>query len=499
MARGDDVRQFGCTTDALAATGATPQCFLLNVVVLPCLVGGWFVVWVMAHGWAGYTDRVNIGVLTQWVSAGVVESAVVGRARRDRRPNALPTRFMVYFLLALALFSQDSYEDVAENLVSAIPELSQGSMPTAASFLQARRRLGEAAMEAVFRQVTGPVATENTVGAWWRGRRVCAIDGFVLDVPDTKANRGVFGGPTGGRDQTRELGYPQVRVVTLTEAGTRAVLDASFGPYTTGERELAAALAVSMGPGMLVVFDRGFPSVKLWRTFDETQSGIVMRATKTIAHRNIRPLSDGSYLAEMWEDGQVGKGEPVVLRVIEYQVDDGETIRLLTNLLDPGEAPAAEIAALYGQRWESEGSNRQMKTYQQGPEAVLRSGDPALVRQEIWAHLTVNHCLSRLTVLIADQRGIDPDKLSFTKILKEARRTVIRQATDTIMAAIDYATGMAADLRRFLHRTVPNRHADRTLKRSRRRYPTRKPALQRQPITTKTPPKTITLIPILQT
>lgn len=438
----------------------------------------------------------NLGVLTQWVSPELVSRVLAECGRADRVANALPLEFMVYYVLALALFSQDSYEDVMDNLVSGIPVLAQ-DVPNKSSIFAARRRLGAGVMEAVFRAVAGQVAGEAVPGAWWRGHLVCAIDGFVLDMPDSVANRGYFGGPTVLRDGlVGEAGYPQARVVTLIEAGTRAVRDAAIGGYGVGERELAGRLVASSGPGMIVVMDRGFPGWELVGAFERQGTAVLLRGTSQIARQVERVLPDGTYLSTLWQRSKRGRGEPVWVRVIEYRVEGGERIRLLTNLLDPREAPAGELAALYAQRWESEGSNRQLKTYQHGREAVLRSPIPDLVLQEIWAHLTVNHAVSRLTGLIAGERGKDPDGISFTKALKEVRRTVIRQSVNTVAKAVRYALDMADDLRRYTRQVVPGRSALRALKRATRHFDARPRGSRGQPVTTRTPPKTITLTPI---
>lgn len=449
----------------------------------------------MKHPWAGKTDRVNLGVLTQWIPLELVGRAVEGRARPDLVPNALPLTFMVYYALALALFSQDSYEDVMDNLVGAIEELAS-DVPAKSSIHAARKRLGSAVMEELFHLVAGQVAGERTTGAYWRGRLVCAIDGFVLDVPESAENREYFGGPSTRIDgRTRPAGYPQARVVTLVEAGARAVRDAVIGPFATGERDLVKDLVAATDPGMIVIMDRGFPGRELIRQFNEQGTAILMRASTRIARADVQPLADGTYLAALWKDSVRGRGEPVWVRVIEYTVDGGETIRLLTNLLDPHQAPAGEMAALYTERWQSETSNRQLKTYQQGHAFVLRSGSPELVLQEIWAHLTVNHALSRLTGLLADERGNDPDQISFTKILKEARRSVIRQATRTLATAITKALDIADDLRRYTHRPAPGRTTTRTVKRTHRPFPRRPTTPTGQPVTTRKPPPTLTLHP----
>ncbi|WP_084316249.1 IS4 family transposase [Actinospica robiniae] len=476
-----------------------PQCRSFQLVCFSYRSVWWLVGGGVKHPWAGRTDRVNLGVLTRWVAPGLVRQAVQARARPDLVPNALPLEFMVYYALALALFAQDSYEDVMDNLVGAIEELA-GDVPAKSSIHAARKRLGAGVMEELFHLVAGQVAGERTAGARWRGRLVCAIDGFVLDVPESAGNRGFFGGPStrvGGRIESG--GYPQARVVTLVETGTRAVREAAIGPYATGERDLIKGVVAATGPEMIVIMDRGFPGRELIRRFNEQGTAVLMRGSTRIARADVRVLADGSYLAALWEQSVRGRGQPVWVRVIEYTVRGGERVRLLTNLLDPGEAPAAELAALYAERWESEGSNRSLKTYQQGHAFVLRSGSPELVLQEIWAHLTVNHALTRLNGLLADERGRDPDEISFTKVLKEVRRSVIRQAAHTLARAVTKTLDIADDLRRYAHRPVPGRTAERTVKRSSHRYDGRPRTATGRPVTTLRQPPTPTLLPLLST
>src|SRR5690348_10975042 len=215
----------------------------------------------MGHAWVGLSDQVRLGALTRWVTPELVDEAVAECGRRDKRPGALPAGMMVYFVLGLALFHQDSYDDVAENLVSAIPGMGD-AVPNRSSFTRARQRLSRQVLETVFRKVAGPLAADGLAGAFWRGLRLAAVDGFYLDAPDTAANRAAFGGqvaPDGS-----PLAFPQVRVLTLTEIGTHAVLDARVGGLVDSEQDLAVPLASSTA-GMLVIMDRGFVGVSVWR------------------------------------------------------------------------------------------------------------------------------------------------------------------------------------------------------------------------------------------
>jgi hypothetical protein len=120
------------------------------------------------HPWIGLADDVRLGVLTEWVTAELVDEVLAECGKRDMRPGALPAGFMVSYVLALALFQQDSYDDVAENLVGAL-EGMDGAIPDRSSFTRARQRLGAGVIEAVFRRLAGPVAPAGLEGAFWPG------------------------------------------------------------------------------------------------------------------------------------------------------------------------------------------------------------------------------------------------------------------------------------------------------------------------------------------
>jgi hypothetical protein len=95
-------------------------------------------------------------------------------------------------------------------------------------------------MSQLFEQVVHPLATPETPGAFLGGLRVMAVDGTVLDVPDSKANARVFGYPS-SRPGTRAA-FPKVRLVMLVEAGTHLIVDALMCPYRMGERVRALRL-----------------------------------------------------------------------------------------------------------------------------------------------------------------------------------------------------------------------------------------------------------------
>jgi hypothetical protein len=150
-------------------------------------------------------------------------------------------------------------------------------------------------------------------------------------------------------------------------------------------------------------------------------------------------FADGSWASELGAGHP--KGKRVAVRVIDYRLDDPgrpgqpQGYRLITTILDPERAPAAELSGLYPQRWELETALDELKTHQRGPRVVLRSRDPDGVRQEIWAHLLVHYAIRTLMHQAALQAEVDPDRLSFTRSLHIARRQVTGQAAFSPSAA----------------------------------------------------------------
>jgi hypothetical protein len=305
-----------------------------------------------------------------------------------------------------------------------------------------------------------------------------AIDGFTMEMPDSHANEAAFGGQVD--KQGRRVGLPQVRVVGLVECGTHALADAEQGRYHDGERELAAKLVRSLQPGMLVLADRGFLEVRLWRAYREAGVHLLWRIKGNVATKVVQILEDGTYLARVSPSPKTGAWPnrqppaPIVVRIIEYRVQGSrELMRLATSLLDPKTAPAQELAELYTQRWESENAYDELKTHQRGPGVVLRSRMPGGVRQELWAHLILHHGLRTVmfeAAAIGTSEDLDPDRISFTLALRLVRRSLPRAPFPTRQgAALEAAIAELTQPRAFVLRR-PRAHP-RTVKRRASRYP----------------------------
>jgi hypothetical protein len=215
-----------------------------------------------------------------------------------------------------------------------------------------------------------------------------------------------------------------------------------------GEQELAAGLAGSMQPGMLVIADRGFFSFEFWRDCLLTGADLLFRVASGLKLPVIAVLPDGSYLSEIATHKVRSSGFQVPLatasdprnathmpvRVIEYTVTSStgsaqpETFRLLTTIPDPDDVTAIELAAAYQQRWEYEISLREIETQMLEPGSGLRSRSPELVRQELWGLLLAHYAIRSLMAEAAASAGLDPDRLSFMRSISLVRRQVTDQA-----------------------------------------------------------------------
>lgn len=398
----------------------------------------------------------QLGELTALVPAELVDGVLDATRRGERRVRLLSARAVVYFVLAMALFPQDGYQGVWSHVVAGVGG-GPGRFPSASALRQARDRLGVGPLAELFARVRGPIAEGGTRGAWWRGLRVMAWDGTELEVPDSRANAELYGYPGSRRGRA---GYPQVRLLALVECGTRAMADCVWGPLSGGEATLAARLARALEPGMLLLADRNFDGFALWGRAAATGAHLLWRAnTKRRLLPVLRELPDGSYLSVLpdpahghrWDAwrrrGTLPEGHHV--RVVQYEVTTttsngtrSEPYTLITTLLDPQRHPAAELAALYRERWQIETAFHGLKTTLRGSRTVLRSQSPARIDQELHAYLIVYQLLQRCRHRTALTARIDPDRVSFKVAMRTARQTVIRAATlpaPTTATAIHHA------------------------------------------------------------
>ncbi len=375
------------------------------------------------------SDHISLGVIARAVPPERVRQILAETGKASERERDLPAQVMVYYAIALALYMGSSTREVLRCLLEGLrwPWGAEAVKVAGKSGIsQARTRLGEAPLRRLYEAVVGPIATQATKGAWYRGWRLVSLDGSCLDVADTEENRAAFGCPGASRG---ESAFPQIRFVALVENGTHVLFGAQLGRYAGGETTLAhLVLAAALRPGMLCLADRQFFGHAIWQTATATGADLLWRVKHNLRMPREAVLADGSCLTTIYPSDKDRRhaSNGVRVRVVEYRlagIAAAEPLyRLVTTLLDPLRAPAAELAALYHERWEIEGALAELKTQLRGARVVLRSKTPELVRQEAWGLLLAHFAVRGLMHEAALKADEDPDRLSFLHAVRVVRR-----------------------------------------------------------------------------
>ena len=375
------------------------------------------------------TDYISLGVITKTFPLKRVRSVLAATGKASQRERDLPAHVVVYYAIALALYMQSSYREVLRCLLEGVQWLLDPAVTLKVAgnsgISQARTRLGWEPLRQLHDAVVKPIAVAATKGAWYRGLRLVSVDGSTLEIADEAANDAAFGRPGASRGVSA---FPQLRFVALVENGTHVLFGTQMGPYATGEITLAKAALSALGKGMLCLADRNFFGFPLWVQARSTGAELLWRIKTNARLPREQPLADGSYLSRIYraESDRRNQHGAVTVRVIEYRlhgVTEAEPIyRLLTSLLDPAQAPAAELAALYHQRWEIETALAELKTHLRGAKIVLRSKTPDLVRQEFYGLMMAHFAIRGLMHEAALKADTDPDQLSFLHAVRVVRR-----------------------------------------------------------------------------
>ena len=398
------------------------------------------------------------------IPLGLIEEVVAAAGCREQRRRLLPAVAVVVFVLGCALFHGEGYGEVTRKLAGWMGPLAGPGgwhLPGTGALARARARIGPAPLRLLFLALAGPLASNDTPGAWAFGRLLTALDGTTLDVPYSPANLAAFGAPPAGSGGAGP--WPQVRVVTMIACGTRAIIDAAFrgrrAPRAS-EQDLARTLAARgrLGRGMLLLADRNFSGYPVVAALAATGADLLVRAKSSQWLTIMEILPDGSARSVLATPragqrhacarrrGKTLPGPPAGLpvRLIEADItltpaggpSRTEHCRLITTLADHAQAPAADLAACYAQRWEAETSYRDLKVFTRGPRQLLRSRHPAGIAQEIWALLCAAQLTHTARAHAASTARLDPDRISYTITLRAIRRALTTMTSDITTEAL---------------------------------------------------------------
>src|SRR5215211_4358422 len=407
---------------------------------------GWS--WEAAMGPAGRGDRPLLEALEAAIPDESVEAAIERTGTRERRRRRLPTHLVVTLVVAMGLWAEasvrhalaavvDGWREARAQRAAALgpPPARPGGrapwrLPSTAALVRARQRVGVRLFRELFHAMAGPIAAPVTAGAFLGGLRLLAVDGTTLDVADTPENARAFGRPTTDRGAGA---FPQLRVVALIETGTHALCDVVLRPFRGGEAPAARHLLRSVGPGMLLLWDRGFHGYELVQRTRARGADFLGRTKAKVVLRPTEVLPDGSFLSVLYPSPTARRRREggLVVRVVEYALDTPagpgrERYRLLTSLLDARAFPATVLAMTYHERWEVETALAEVKVHQWAHPRPLRSRRPREVVQEVYGLLLAHLAIRTLMYQAALRDGVDPDRLSFTGALRVLRRAIPR-------------------------------------------------------------------------
>jgi hypothetical protein len=410
-----------------------------------------------------------------------IEEALHATGTATLRRRRLPAEQVIWLVLGMALFRDRPIVEVAAKLDLALPG-SRGATAAPSAVSQARTRLGEEPMVWLFERTASAWAHASAARHRWRGLALYALDGTTLRVPDSPENRLHFGsGSAGGQ---RGLGgYPLVRAVALLALRSHLVAAARFGPYPIDERVYAVELMPQVPDQSLLILDRNYPAPGLLLPFEAQglQRHWLVRATSRLRWQVLVEYGPGDALVELNVSREARRANPLLpkrwrARAIAYQRPGHAPQVLLTSLLDAHAYPAAEIVALYHERWEIELGYDEVKTELLEREETLRSKTPKAVAQELWGLLLVYNLVRLEMERTAEEAKVEPVRVSFVAALRLIRDEWLWNAVASPGAIPRHLLKLRTDLKFFILPERRSRTNPRAVKLKMSNYPRKRPS-----------------------
>ena len=339
------------------------------------------------------------------------------------RKRKLTLESLVWLLVGMAIYNDKSMADVVNQLDIMDREGKPFVAPSALT--QRRKQLGEQAIKDVFRLMSQRWCEQAQL-PHWNGLTLLGVDGVVWRAPESEENNEAF-----SRQQGTQ--YPQVRMVCQMELSSHLLTASAFDDYSVNEMVLAERLIEDTPDHSLTMFDRGFYSLGLlhaWRSAGNERHWL-LPLKKNTQYTVLRNLSRNDKLVTLSSNPSARKRWPslpetIVARLVTRKIN-GKVFEVLTSLTDPMRYPSADIASLYGHRWEIELGYREQKQFMLGNRLTLRSRKPELVRQELWGVLlSYNLIRSQMVEMCFALKGdYLPYQLSFNGALAHIMRLLV--------------------------------------------------------------------------
>jgi len=369
-------------------------------------------------------------VFSDTLDGAWITQALTSTGTATIRRRKLPAEYVVWIVIGMGLLRDRSIREVVRHLDLVLPAAGEGRQTVSGSaIVQARERLGPNPLAALFAQSAAMWCPAAADSDRWRGLAVLGVDGTTLRVPDTPENEAAFGRATTRWESTG--GYPLLRLVALMVLRRHLLAALALGAYHDGELTLAESLWPQIPDSSLLILDRGFANYGLFHRLADVaherywltrQRG----GPRPLGQRIVRRLGRNDCLIDLVPSRHTLRAHPDLpptlrIRAIRYQRRGFRAQTLLTSLLDPATFPAAEIVALYHERWGRELGFDEVKTHTLEREEALRSKTPARVEQELWG-LAIGYNLVRLEMArVAERADIAPTRISYRHALQLIR------------------------------------------------------------------------------
>lgn len=305
---------------------------------------------------------------------------------------------------------------------------------TEEAFVQARQRMPIEFWATLLMVLAERFQHDHSRHVDFHGFRLLAMDGTTLSLPRSEALRKHYGTPKNGK---RKKAAPQARVVMLTLPDVRMPIAYEVAPNRTSEMELALLLMKHIRANDLNLIDRGFVSYGLFWAHQRRNAFFGTRLKKDIKYKKLKTLGTNDELVEWTPKDSRGKwkkmGLPrsMKLRVIHYQIPGFRRSGVVTNVLDPERLSREDWVrlaeecdqegkfkpGLYHRRWEIETSFRELKVVLDAKH--MRGRTQASIEYELAGRIVYYLLIRWLIVLAAEERGVEPLRISFTNAVRE--------------------------------------------------------------------------------
>lgn len=408
-----------------------------------------------------------------------IEEALAATGTATIRRRRLPAEQVIWLVLGMGIMRDEPLTEICAAMDLALPG-SRGPRAAPSSIVQARDRLGDDPVRWLFGRTAAEWAHASARRHAWRGLALYGADGTTLRVPDSSENRAYFGSQSGRWNGTS--GYPLARLVTLMALRSHLLAGARFGPYATDERTYAAELWELLPAHSLAIVDRNFLNAKTLLGIERMGDGRhwLTRARSDSKWKRLRRLGPGDELVEMTVSDNARRQDPTLptawpMRAIRYRRRGFPPQTLLTSLLDARRYPAAEIIALYHERWEIELGYNEVKRVMLDREETTRSKTPRGVAQELWG-LALAYNLVRLEAeRLAAEIRVPPVRISFTAALTLVETAFRAWSLDNAGRTPDRLRKLRADLAHFVLPERRERSYPRAVKIKMSNYPRKRP------------------------